>query len=371
MKLRAALLAALLAAAAPALAVSPQVAGRAYLVENGATGEVLLARNARARLPIASITKLMTVLVTLQRARLDEVATVSARAARVGGSTADLRPGERLTVGELVRAALIQSANDAAVALAEHVAGSEKVFAALMNAEARRLGLSGTHFVNATGLDAPGHYSTARDVTLLARAAMRHPAVRTAVRTRETTISGGRVLRSSNDLLGIVPQVIGVKTGHTEGAGWSEVAAARGPGLVVYATLLGAPSRAARNADLTELLGFGLAQYRRLAVVRAGRAYATVRLPYGARPLALVAARQAIRVVRVGRPLVEQVAAPTAVGLPVRQGERLGEVRVYTRGRLIARVPLAAGRSVDRPGLLGRAAYYARRTVHHIWSWIT
>ncbi len=371
MKLRTALLAAVVAAATPALASTPQVAGRAYLVENGSTGEVLVARHARARLPMASITKLMTVLVALRRAGLDEVATVSPRAAAVGGSTAYLRPGERLTVKELVQAALIQSANDAAVALAEYVAGSEPAFAALMNAEARRLGLVGTHFVNATGLDAPGHYSTARDVTALARAAMRHPTVRAAVATRETTISGGRVLRSSNDLLGLVPGVIGVKTGHTSAAGWSEVAAARRSGLVVYATLLGAPTREKRNAGVAQLLAFGFAQYRRLVLIRPGRAYATAAVPYGMRPLALVAAQGAERLVRVRRPLVERVVAPAAVALPVRRGERLGEVRVYAAGRLLARAPLVAARSLDRPGVLGRAAYYARRTVHHIWSWIT
>ncbi len=371
MKLGAALLAALLALATPAPASSPSVQGRAYLVENGQTGEVLLARNARARLPVASITKLMTVLVTLRRARLDELVTVSPRAAGVEGSRAYLRPGERLSVGELVRAALIQSANDAAVALAEHVAGSERAFSALMNAEARRLGLRDTRFVNATGLDAPGHYSSARDVTVLARVAMRSPVVREAVRTRRATISGGRLLRTWNDLLGRVPGVIGVKTGHTSAAGWSEVAAARRSGIVVYATLIGAPSRASRNADLAELLAFGLSQYRPITLVRRGRALATSQVPYGGRPLALVAEREVRRVVRVGRPLVQRVVAPVAVSLPVRRGQRLGEVRVYERGRLLARVPLVAARSVSRPDLLGRVGYYAERTVRHVVSWFS
>jgi len=370
-KLRAALLAALLAVAAPALASALSVEGRAYLVENGQTGEVVLARNARARLPVASITKLMTVLVTLRRARLDELVTVSPRAAAQEGSQAYLRPGERLPVRELVWAALIQSANDAAVALAEHVAGSEQAFAALMNAEARRLGLRDTHFVNATGLDAPGHYSSARDVTVLARVAMRKPVVRAAVRARQATISGGRILRNWNDLLGRVPGVIGVKTGHTSAAGWSEVAAARRSGVVVYATLIGAPSRASRNADLAELLSFGLARYRLATLVRRGQALATVEVPYGGRPLALVAERGVRQVVRVGRPLKERVVAPLAVSLPVRRGERLGEVRVYDRRRLLARVPLVAARSVSRPDLLGRVGYYAERTVRHIWSWIS
>jgi D-alanyl-D-alanine carboxypeptidase (penicillin-binding protein 5/6) len=370
-KLRAALLAALLLAATPALAAAPRVEGRAYLVENGANGEVLLARHARARLPIASITKLMTALVALQRAGLEEEVTVSARAAASAGASAGLRPGERLTVRELVLAALVASANDAAVALAEHVAGSEAAFAALMNQEARRLGLRDSHFVNATGLDAPGHYSSARDVTALARVAMRYPAIRAAVRARQVTISGGRRLVTWNDLLGALPGVIGVKTGHTSAAGWSEVAAVRGPGLTIYATLIGAPTREGRNADLAELLSFGLAQYRLVPLVRAGRVYARVPAPYGRRPLDLVAARSVVRLARVGRPVQERVLAPSRVRLPVRPGERLGEVQIVRGGRLLVRVPLVAARPMARPGPLQRVGYYARRAVHHVWSWIS
>ena len=175
--------AAILLAASSAVAAVPRVGGRAYTVEEGRTGEVLVVRNPRERLPIASITKLMTVLVTLEHARLGEVVTVGRQADQVGESSIYLRRGERLRVRELVEAALIQSANDAAVSLAEHVGhGKVAAFVALMNEKARRLGLTDTHFVNPDGLDAPGHYSSARDVTKLARVAMRNPIVRSTVR---------------------------------------------------------------------------------------------------------------------------------------------------------------------------------------------
>jgi D-alanyl-D-alanine carboxypeptidase (penicillin-binding protein 5/6) len=138
---RLALLAAVLLLSAPAaLGSPPQVTGRAYLVQNGVSGEVLARSHDHERLPIASITKLMTVLVALQHARLDDVVTVSRQAASVGESSIYLQKGERLTVRDLVEAALIQSANDAAVALAEHVGGSQAAFVELMNAEARKLG---------------------------------------------------------------------------------------------------------------------------------------------------------------------------------------------------------------------------------------
>lgn len=372
MKLRLALLATAFLVAAPALAGVPRVEGRAYLVQNGATGEVLLRFHERERLPIASITKLMTVLVALEHAGLDDVVTVSRHAAAVGESTISLRKGEQIAVGDLVKAALIQSANDAAVALAEHVGlGSVTRFVELMNAKARRLGLADTHFLNPDGLDAPGHYSSARDVTKLARVAMRNPVVRDAVRQTEATIAGDRRLETWNDLLSTFPSLLGVKTGHTAGAGWSEVAAARGRGVTIYATLLGGATRAGRNDDLGELLAWGLSRYRAVHVIATGRVYATAPAPYGRDPLALVATRPALRVVRVDRPLLERVVAPAAVPLPVAKGQRLGEVRVYVGKKLIARRPLVAARSIARPDLLGRVGWYAGEAARNLWSWLS
>jgi len=321
--------------------------------------------------PIASITKLMTVLVTLEHADLDDVVTATRGAADVGESTIDLKPGERLTVRELVEAALIQSANDAAAALADYVGhGDRSAFVAMMNAKARELGLRNTHFANPDGLDAPNHYSTARDVTRLARIAMRDPVIRDIVRTKQATISGGRRLETWNDLLYTFPGLIGVKTGHTSGAGWSEVAAARGPGSVLYATLLGEPTRNERNDDLARLLAWGISRYRVLPLVERGRSYATATLPYGKGGLAIVAVRRQERVLRLGQRLVEKVVAPTVVALPIAKGQRIGEVRVYRNRRLIASSPLVASRGVSAPGVLGRARWYAGETVDNIWSWI-
>jgi D-alanyl-D-alanine carboxypeptidase (penicillin-binding protein 5/6) len=358
--------------ATPAFAAAPpRVTAHAYLVENGTTGEVLLADNARARLPIASITKLMTVLVALQHVRLDDVVTVSGRAAEVGESSIELRPGDRLTVRDLIEAALIQSANDAAVALAEYVGGSQAAFVAMMNAEAQKLGLHDTHFANPDGLDAPGHYSSAHDVTRLARIAMRNPVIRSTVRRSTATIAGGRVLTTWNDLLTRFPGLFGVKTGHTGAAGWSEVAAARGHGVTIYATLLGGTTREGRNADLAALLVWGLARYRTVDVVTARRVYATATAPYGRRPLKLVAAGPVRRVVRVDRPLVERVVAPSVVSLPVRRGEQIGEVKVYAGGRLVATRPLVASRAIAKPGFVGRSEWYLGQAAHHVWSWFS
>ena len=366
-----ALAAVLLAASSALAAAPPKVGGRAYLVIDAASGETLLARHERERVPIASITKLMTVLVTLEHAKLDDVVTVKHRAAEVGESSIYLVSGEQLTVRELVEAALIQSANDAAVALAQYVGhGSVGAFVRMMNAKARALGLTDTHFANPDGLDEAGHYSSARDVTTLAEVAMRNPFVRSVVRRRTAHISG-RELHTWNDLLSTFPGLIGVKTGHTSSAGWSQVAAARGRGVTIYATLLGEPSRSRRNTDLSRLLVYGLDQYRVVPIVSPGRVYASARLPYGKKAVDIVATRRIVRALRVDRPLRERVVVADTVSLPVEKGQRLGELRVYDLGKLIAIEPLVASRSVARPGLLGRVRWYATKTVEHIWDWFT
>ncbi len=345
---------------------------RSYLVEDGRTGEVLLALHPERQVPVASLTKLMTVLLTLEHAQPDDLVTISHQAAAVGESGVPLRAGEQLTVRELLEAALIQSANDAAWALAEHVGrGSERRFVAMMNRRARRLHLADTHFVRPDGLDVAGHVSSARDVTTLARLVMQKPIVRQIVAMRDATISGGRRLHTWNDLLGSFPGLIGVKTGHTGAAGWSEVAAARGPGVTVYATIIGSPSRAVRNGDLVELLTWGLSRFRVVSVVSASRVYARAETPYGRGDLALVAPRSVQRAAIAGRALVEEVVAPRGVELPVSRGERLGEVRIYERGRLVAQSPLVAERSISKPGALGRTGWYAGRTAHNMWGWLS
>jgi D-alanyl-D-alanine carboxypeptidase (penicillin-binding protein 5/6) len=365
-------LAAACAAAVPARGAGPPaVDARAWLVENPATGEILVQHADRYRTPIASITKLMTVIVALEHLKLGDSVRVDPRAAVVGQESIYLQPGQTLTVGDLVKGALIQSANDAADALALATAPSFAAFADLMNAEAKQLGLTDSHFVRPDGLDAPGEYSSARDVTRLALAAMKLAPVRSAVDTRTATIAGGRSLHTWNDLLGVFPGVFGVKTGHTDKAGWGQVLAARGGGTTLYVTILGSPSRSRRNHDLEALLAYGLAQYRQVDAVATGRAYASVALPYGRSPLPLVAGSRLHAVVRVGQPLVERVTAPVAMSLPVRRGQAVGRVEVWSRGRLLGSRPLVAARTVSKPGIAGRAGWYARRTVHHVAGLLT
>jgi D-alanyl-D-alanine carboxypeptidase (penicillin-binding protein 5/6) len=358
--------------AANAATPPPPVSARTFIVENAATGEVLAQHGAWARVPIASITKLMTVIVTLDHARWNDVVHVRSDAAAIGESTVHLRAGEQIRVGDLVKAALIQSANDAAVALADYVGhGNRAVFVAMMNAKARELGLERTHFIRPDGLDAPGHYSTARDVTALAQAAMRSPRIRSVVRIRSDSIAGGRRLHTWNDLLGVFKGLYGVKTGHTNTAGWCEVAAVRRNGVTLYTTVLGSPTRSQRNADLASLLRWGISRYRSVWLVPRGRVYLRASVGYGKGSVPIVAAREVARTVRIDEPLVERIVARTALELPVERGQRVGEVRVYSGRRLVARQPLIAERSVAKPGFGGRAGFYAGRTLTHVKSWFS
>ncbi len=351
-------------AGASASAEPQRYAARAVAVADGATGDVLLARNADRRVPMASITKLMTALVTLERARPADVVTVDPQAPTVGEASIFLRAGERIRVRDLLAAALVQSANDAAYALAAHVGhGDVRAFVRLMNRKARELRLRNTRFARPDGLDAPNHYSTARDVLKLARVAMRRPLVRELVRKRSARIAGGRRLFTWNDLLTTFPGAIGVKTGHTEKAGWCEVAAARRHGVTIYAAVLGSPSRAERNRALAELLRWGLAQYARIPVVFAGRRYAAAAVPFSNRRIPLVAVGDAREVVRLGVPLVERVVAPAAVDLPVESGEELGHVEILAGRRVVARRPLVALEDLSRPSFRDRIEWYAGRTL--------
>ena len=357
------------AAAAP----PPAVDAKAVLVADGRTGDVLYALNEDRRMPMASITKLMTALVTLERARPREVVTVSPQAVGKGGSTIFLVPGEELRVRDLLAAALVQSANDAAFALAAHVGdGSVRRFVGLMNQEAAELGLEDTRYVRPDGLDTPGHYSTAEDTLRLARLAMREPLVRELVR-RKTISIGNRTFRNWNDLLWTFKGLVGVKTGHTDDAGWTEVAAARRAGTSIYAIILGSPTRAQRNADLTELLEWAFDQYARFTLVRAGERYASSAIPFSDERVGLVAAEDASQVIRLGdgTRFVERVVAPAMVELPVRRGQKLGEIVVLDGDREVARRDLVAVRDVEAPGFRDRAAWYADRALDEAGSMLS
>jgi D-alanyl-D-alanine carboxypeptidase (penicillin-binding protein 5/6) len=353
----------LLPPAANAATSPPPVDARAALLVDGHTGETLFAENPDRRLPMASLTKLMTALLTMENAKQDKVVRVSGPAPSVGESTIDLQEGERLPVRDLLAAALVQSANDAAYALATYVGGSVPKFVRMMNERASQLGLDHTHYVVPDGLDTPGHYSSARDIYTLAREDMRHALFRRIVKRTGGQIAGGRSLYAWNDLLRTYPGTIGIKTGHTDLAGWSEIAAARRAGVTMYAVILGDPTRARRNRDLSALLDWGFGHYARVTLISRLRAYATSDVPFSDQQVPLVAENRAKVSVRLDRPLVERVVAPETLDLPVQQGDRVGEVLVYDGDKVVARRALVSTMTLSDPSVFTRARWYAGRAL--------
>ena len=347
----------------PAAAAPPAPEARAYILVETTTGAVLAARNPDAQLPMASTTKIMTALVVVENTELGDRVVVHPSAAGVGESSARLVPGETLTVRDLLTALMVGSGNDAAIALAVHVAGSESAFADLMNRRAAAMGLRRTRFVNAHGLDASGHHSSVRDLVRMGEALMGVAVLRDLAGRREAVIPappGGapRRLVSRNDLLGILPEADGVKTGNTAGAGYSLVASARRPrlGVALAAAQIGAPSEERRARDMDRLLRWGFGRYARPDLVRPGQLYGV--LPVRGRPGVRVHMRAegpALRVpVRVDRPLRETVVAPGEVVGPVVRGQVLGRVTLRQGDRVLGTRTLVAGEDAGPPGVWDR-----------------
>ncbi len=233
----------------------PGITASAYLLKT--ESEVVWERNSDRALPPASLTKIMTALLVIKRAHLDDIAIVRDEAARETGTRLGLRRGERMYVGFLLAATLLGSANDACHALADYVSGSEAEFTKLMNREARALGMRNTRFTNACGHDQPGHYSSARDLALLAEAGLAEPVfseLAATVSLNISTVGGERVFRleNKNELIGRYPGARGVKTGFTAGAGKCVIALAERNGVRVLLVVLNAPDRWWRAAEMLD-----------------------------------------------------------------------------------------------------------------------
>jgi D-alanyl-D-alanine carboxypeptidase (penicillin-binding protein 5/6) len=354
-----------LAAAQAAIAATPPptVKASAALLVDGDTGETLYALNPDRRLPMASLTKLMTALLTMENTKKNDTVRVEGPAPSVGESTINLQAGERLKVKDLLAAALNLPAHDAAYALAADVGGSVKKFIGMMNERAAELGLDDTHYVVPDGLDTPGHYSSAMDTYTLAREDMKHALFRRIVEQTGGEIAGGRTLYAWNDLLTTYPGAIGIKTGHTDLAGWSEIAAAERDGATMYAVILGGPTRGKRNRDLGALLDWGFGHYGRLQVISRNEPYAQVAVPFSDDEIALVSDVRVRATVPLDHTLVEKVAAPESLDLPVSQGDPVGEIVVYDGDKVVARHPLVSSETVGEPSLPARVRWYAGRAL--------
>lgn len=301
------------------------------------TGRALFARRARAPLPNASTTKMATALVVVGAAGAGEVVSVSRRAADTAGGGLALEPGDTSSVEDLLHALLLSSSNDAAVALAEHVSGTEEAFVARMNEQMASLGAGATKFVTSHGLDAPGHVSTARDLAVIGAAVLDHPLLAEIVARPRTaiTVSGRREeLANRNPLVETYPGTVGIKTGFTAGAGNVLVAAARRNGRTLVAVSMRADDPA---GDDRAMLDYGFALLARTVLLDVERPVAALVFPAGATGV--------LPVRRVRGPVrSEDVAVAFAAGAraPVVAGEVVGEIVVSSPGGEAGRVEAVA-----------------------------
>ena len=353
----AALLAALALTAAPAQAAKApdcpdSVKAPSAIVIEVSTGTVACARQADRERSIGSTTKLMTALLTLENAKLSDTFKASSYRPSPIESQIGLQPGERMRVSDLMRGLLLESGNDAAMALAQGVSGSTKAFVRAMNRRARRLGLSHTHYDNPIGLDGAKNYSSARDLVTLATVLRTNAFFKKVVDSPSGTLKTGvrqRTFRNRNTLIGKFPYVNGVKTGHTRGAGYVLVGSASRNGIQLVSAVLATPSEAARDADTIALYKSAFPRFQRIRAVIEDRPMATAQIRYrSGAELKLVPDRTIRRIVPRGRrqAVSLKVDAPSVVEGPIRRGQRLGKVEVRQGGKTVATVALIAQSAV-------------------------
>jgi len=356
--LLAALLATLcLATPAPA-AEKPQPQARAWTLIEARTGAVLASHAASQRLPIASTTKLMTAYVAMEELPLGRIVRAAPYDAIYGESLLEVRPGQRISVRDLLYGLILRSGNDAAHDLALAAAGSQARFVAEMNRRAAALGLADTHYANPIGLDQRGNFSSASDLATLSRRLMRIPAFARIADARSALLRSLRPPRrisTINELLLMAPWATGIKTGHTFDAGYVLVGSGRRKGVDLISVAIGAPSDEARYSDNLELLEYGFSQYDRRTPIDAGQDLADSAIRYSCGELPLRAARAVAVGLRRGQRLSIDVRAPAEVEGPVRRGAMLGTATVFVDGRRAATVTLRAGRSIPRASSFDRA----------------
>ena len=357
------LLALLVCLPLPAYAVELPVQAKATLLMEKETGQVLFAQNEHEKLEPASVTKIMTLLLTMDAIDsgalvYDDVVTVSANAAGMGGSQVFLAEGEQITVEELLKCVCVSSGNDAAVALAEKVAGVTELFVEQMNNRARGLGMDDTHFVNPTGLTAEGHVTSAHDIALMSRELLtKHPDIRSFTTIWTDSIRGGTFdLANTNKLIRRYDGATGLKTGYTASAGYCISATAEREGMELIAVVMKGETADKRNADAKALLNYGFSAYAlvsaapeeplpALPVTMGETDSVSLTLP----PDALTAVVEKAQAAALER----RIDLPESLPAPVRQGQQVGTLTLCSGDTELMTVPIlaaedAAGRSWGR-----------------------
>jgi len=344
------------------LATPPAVEARTWVLIDFASGQTLAERGADQRIEPASLTKLMSAYAVFNalrdgRLRMDEQVLISEHAWRAEGSRTFVQVGTRVPVDVLIKGMIVQSGNDATIALAERVGGSEPAFVQMMNGYAQRLGMSGTHFDNASGLPSPTHYATARDLATLSRAIIRDfPEYYGIYSMREYTWNNIRQ-ENRNGLLERDPSVDGLKTGHTDTAGYCLISSALRSGMRLVSVVLGAPSVSARESGSAALLNYGFNFFESVAVKKAGETVLKPRVYKGSEQYVAVGPRSAVQVTvprGQGATVTTRASVRLPLVAPLSTATAVGELDVDVSGRNVAKVPLYPLSAVAEGGLWRR-----------------
>ena len=341
----------------------PELDVKAYVLVDFDTGKVLAEKEAGMRAEPASLTKIMTVYTVADALRsghikLQDTPTVSEYAWKQEGSRMFIDVNKPVSVDELLHGDIIQSGNDASVALAEHVSGTEEAFATLMNTHAQTLGMSDTHFVNSTGLPHPEHYTSAHDLSVLSRALIREfPDVYKIFSMREYSYNGIRQ-HNRNGLLNKDPSADGIKTGHTDSAGYCLVGSAKREGMRLISVVMGAESDGARTRASQALLNYGFRFFETRRLYEDTATVTDARLWLGAKDTVKLGPAPGSATIVFPRGQYDKLKAsvelPARLEAPVTQGQAMGEVKVELDGKTVATIPLVAQESVEKGSLIGQ-----------------
>ncbi len=353
--------------AAPPTPPAPR--GAAAILMNLDDGRVLYETAADERRSIASTTKIMTGILAIELLPPEQVIKTSKKAAAAGESEIWLEPGEELTVEEMLYALMVKSANDAAVALGEAASGDLESFVKAMNAKAVELGMTNTHYANPHGLEAKEHYSSARDLAILSRYAMKNDLFRKLVATPTVKIPWqgreyDRVLENRNALVGAVPFITGIKTGYTSPAGFCLVGSGAQDGASLVSVILGEKDKGSVNDDTVALLEWGFARYRQVDLIDEGLPIAEMDVPYHVgEKLAVGTDRKLVRTLYDEDVVTKTVTVQEKLVLPVVRGQALGKVTFATADGVIGEVDLVAERAIEAPTLGVKLRYVWDRMI--------
>ncbi len=339
-------------------AKGPHVLAKAWALVDGRTGEVLTSHAGNERRLIASTTKLMTAYVAMKDLPLSKIVHAQPFSYELGDSVMGLRPGQRISVHDLLRGLIMLSAGDAAHTLAIEAAGTVKKFVGQMNRYAAAMGLTNTQYENPIGLNSPTNYSSALDLATLTEELLKNPAFAKIADARDATLRSMRPvehIHSINKLLDYAPWVTGVKTGHTWKAGYVMVGSGEKKGIGLIAVDIDAPTDETRFSDAFELLRWGFRQYHRGKVVKKGEAFASPSIRYSGGELPLLAGHSLRTALRDGQRAHVEVDAPAAVTGPIRRGARLGTATVTVDGLRAGTVPLVASRRIPAASAFDKA----------------